>query len=120
MPLVKFHLADTVSDVTRDAVCAAVQLALMETLDAPAEDLFQIVTRHRVDELKASAAWPGTVKREQILYIEILMVRMYDAATKGRMFKAIADRVTACGIARQDIFVAVTENALEEWSAGTN
>jgi hypothetical protein len=120
MPLVKFHMAETVGDETRDAVCAAVQAALEETLDAPHEDLFQIVTRHRVDELKASEAWPGTAKRQQILYIEILMVRMYDSPTKARMFKAIADRVAACGIARQDIFVAVTENALDEWSAGTN
>lgn len=119
MPLVKFHMADTVSDQTRDAVCAAVQAALEETLDAPHEDLFQIVTRHKPDELKASEAWPGTVKREQILYIEILMVRMYDVPTKQRMFKAIADRVEACGVKRQDIFVAVTENAVEEWNAGT-
>jgi len=47
------------------------------------------------------------------------MVRMYDAATKARMFKSMADRVSACGIKRQDIFVAVTENGLDEWSAGT-
>jgi hypothetical protein len=119
MPLVKFHMAETVSDETRDAVCSAVQAALEETLEAPHEDLFQIVTRHKVDELKASESWPGTAKREQILYIEILMVRMYGVAEKRRMFKAIADRVEASGIKRQDIFVAVTENGLEEWNAGT-
>ena len=46
MPFVKFHLSDTISDESRDAICAATQAALVRSLGVPVQDLFQTVRRH--------------------------------------------------------------------------
>ena len=119
MPLVQFHMSSGISDEARDKICTATQAAIVRSLpDVPEYDLFQIVTRHQAGDLKSTPMWPGKVKREQILYIEILMCRGYDSATKGRMYTAIAEDVSACGVNRQDIFVAVTENSPDDWCAG--
>ena len=40
----------------------------------PVQDLFQIVHRHGAGELKADPTWPGGIRREQVLYIEMLTV----------------------------------------------
>jgi hypothetical protein len=46
------------------------------------------------------------------------MVRMYDTATKNRMYEAVARRLEAEGVRPDDVFIAVTENALEDWYPG--
>jgi len=119
MPLVHLHMSTDITDEVRDAVCAATQGALVRALDVPANDLFQIVSRHEPAELKASPTWPGHIRREQILYIEMLMTPMYDDDAKARMYTAVADDVSACGIRREDIFIAITENRSADWMAGT-
>src|SRR5450756_450390 len=81
MPFVKFHLSDTISDESRDAICEATQAALVRSLGVPVQDLFQIVHRHGAGELKADPTWPGGIRREQVLYIEMLMTRGYDAVS---------------------------------------
>jgi hypothetical protein len=117
MPFVRFHLADDVTDGARDAICAATQAALVRSLGTPEGDLFQIVYRHRPGDLKADPSWGG-VDRRDVLYIEILMTRGSDDATKAGMYAAIAEELASCGVRRDDIFVAVTENGGGDWYAG--
>jgi hypothetical protein len=118
MPFVRFHLSDEISDEMRDAICAATQRALVRSLGVPERDLFQIVYRHAPGELKADPSW-GDVQREQVLYIEMLMTRGYDDATKATMYRAVAEDLAGCGVRRDDIFIAVTENGGGDWYAGT-
>jgi hypothetical protein len=119
MPFVRFHLPESVSDEYRDAICAATQAALVRSLGVPEQDLFQIVHRHREGDLRADPTWPGTLRREQVLFIEMLMSRGYDDATKAGMYTAVADGLEACGVRREDVFIAVTENGGGDWMAGT-
>jgi len=52
------------------------------------------------------------------VYVRVLMVRMYDAETKARMYEAVARRLEALGVRPDDVFIAVTENGLEDWYPG--
>src|SRR5450756_1226706 len=104
MPFVKVHMTDTISDETRDAICEATQAALVRSLGVPQNDLFQIVHKHAAGELKADPTWPGTIGREQVLYIEMLMTRGYDDPTKAAMYTAVAEDLSAVGVRREDIF----------------
>jgi hypothetical protein len=65
---VRFHRSDTISDESRDAICAA---SLVCSLGVQVQDLFQIVDRHGSLKLKANPLWPGGIGRERVLYIEI-------------------------------------------------
>lgn len=118
MPFVRFHLSEDVTDEARDAICAATQAALVDSLGVPEHDLFQIVDRHRPGDLKADPAWGG-VDRRDVLFVEMLMTRGYDDTTKQRMYAAVATALVGVGVRRDDIFVAITETGGGDWYAGT-
>ncbi|HEX5332841.1 MAG TPA: tautomerase family protein [Cellulomonas sp.] len=117
MPLVTIEVADTVPAATRFAYADAVNAGLVEGLGMDAEDRFQVIHPLPADHLVADAHYLGGDRRD-VVYVRILMVRMYDAATKARMYEAVARRLEAEGVRPDDVFIAVTENGLEDWYPG--
>lgn len=117
MPLVTIEVADTVEPQKRFAYAEAVNAGLVEGLGMDAEDRFQVIHPLPADHLVADPHYLGG-ERRQVVYVRILMVRMYDAATKAAMFEAVARRLEAEGVRPDDVFIAVTENALEDWYPG--
>ena len=117
MPLVTIEVADTVPAATRFAYADAVNGGLVEGLGMDAEDRFQVIHPLPADHLVADAHYLGGDRRD-VVYVRILMVRMYDAATKARMYEAVARRLEAEGVRPDDVFIAVTENGLEDWYPG--
>lgn len=118
MPLVTFHMGPEISTEQRDAIAAATQRALVESIGAPEGDLFQRIHQHGEGELIADPSWGG-VSRENILYVDILMVRsMYDDDQIRAMFEAIADALVAEGVRRDDVFISVHANGGSDWYAG--
>ena len=117
MPLVTIEVADTVPAATRFAYADAVNAGLVEGLGMDAEDRFQVIHPLPADHIVADAHYLGGDRRD-VVYVRILMVRMYDAATKARMYAAVARRLEAEGVRPDDVFIAVTENGLEDWYPG--
>ncbi|MCR6491928.1 tautomerase family protein [Cellulomonas sp. P24] len=117
MPLVTIEVADTVPAATRLAYADAVNAGLVEGLGMDAEDRFQVIHPLPADHLIADPHYLGGDRRD-VVYVRILMVRMYDAATKARMFDAVARRLEAEGVRPDDVFIAVNENTLEDWYPG--
>lgn len=117
MPLVTIEVADTVPAATRHAYAEAVNAGLVEGLGMDAEDRFQVIHPLPADHLVADPHYLGGDRRD-VVYVRVLMVRMYDAATKARMFEAVARRLEAEGVRPDDVFIAVTENTLEDWYPG--
>ena len=117
MPLVTIEVADTVPAGTRLAYADAVNAGLVEGLGMDAEDRFQVIHSLPADHLIADPHYLGGDRRA-VVYVRILMVRMYDAETKARMFEAVARRLEAAGVRPDDVFIAVNENTLEDWYPG--
>lgn len=117
MPLVTIEVADTVPAATRLAYADAVNAGLVEGLGMDAEDRFQVIHPLPADHLIADPHYLGGDRRD-VVYVRVLMVRMYDAATKARMFEAVARRLEAEGVRPDDVFIAVNENTLEDWYPG--
>jgi phenylpyruvate tautomerase PptA (4-oxalocrotonate tautomerase family) len=117
MPLVTIEVADTVPAGTRLAYADAVNAGLVEGLGMDAEDRFQVIHPLPADHLIADPHYLGGDRRD-VVYVRILMVRMYDAETKARMFEAVARRLEAEGVRPDDVFIAVNENTLEDWYPG--
>ena len=53
-----------------------------------------------------------------MVYVRVLMVRMYDRETKAAMFEAVARQLEAEGVRPDDVFIAITENTLDDWYPG--
>ena len=117
MPLVTIEIAETVPVDTRLAYADAVNAGLVEGLGMDAEDRFQVIHPLPADHLIADPHYLGG-DRKDVVFVRILMVRMYDAATKERMYDAVARRLEALGVRPSDVFIAVTENGLEDWYPG--
>ena len=117
MPLVTIEVADTVPVAKRLAYADAVNAGLAEGLGMDAEDRFQVIHALPASHLIADPHYLGGERRD-VVYVRILMVRMYDTATKNRMYEAVARRLEAEGVRPDDVFLAVTENTLEDWYPG--
>jgi phenylpyruvate tautomerase PptA (4-oxalocrotonate tautomerase family) len=120
MPLVRIDVDETIPANRRRAIADAIHDALVTSLAMPPQDRFQIITTHPgPDELIFDAQYLG-VERHNVVFIQIVMVDMYDRPTKAAMFTAIADALQAAGVRRDDIFATVTENTAEDWYAGVD
>jgi phenylpyruvate tautomerase PptA (4-oxalocrotonate tautomerase family) len=120
MPLVRIDLDDAIPTHRRRAIADAIHDALVTSPAMPPHDRFQIITTHPgPDELIFDVHYLG-VERRSVVFIQIVMVHMYDRPTKAAMFTAIADALVAAGVRRDDIFATVTENTAEDWYAGVD
>ncbi len=117
MPLVTIEVADTVPVAKRLAYADAVNAGLAEGLGMDAEDRFQVIHALPASHIIADPHYLGGERRD-VVYVRILMVRMYETATKNRMYEAVARRLEAEGVRPDDVFIAVTENTLEDWYPG--
>ena len=80
-------------------------------------DRFQVIHPLPASHIIADPHFLGGDRRD-VVYVRIQMVRMYDTATKNRMYEAVARRLEAEGVRPDDVFIAVTENTLEDWYPG--
>ena len=117
MPLVTIEVADTVPVEQRLAYADAVNAGLAEGLAMDPTDRFQVIHALPASHIIADPHFLGGDRRD-VVYVRVLMVRMYDTATKSRMYEAVARRLEAEGVRPDDVFVAVTENTLEDWYPG--
>ena len=117
MPLVTIEVADTVPVEKRLAYADAVNAGLAEGLAMDPTDRFQVIHALPASHIIADPHFLGGDRRD-VVYVRVLMVRMYDTATKSRMYEAVARRLEAEGVRPDDVFVAVTENTLEDWYPG--
>lgn len=117
MPLVTIEIADTVPHQTRFAYAEAINAGLVEGLGMDAEDRFQVIHPLPADHIVADPHYLGGDRRD-VVYVRILMVKMYDAETKTAMFNAVARRLEAEGVRPDDVFIAITENTLDDWYPG--
>ena len=117
MPLVTIEVADTVPVEKRLAYADAVNAGLAEGLGMDPADRFQVIHALPTSHIIADPHFLGGDRRD-VVYVRVLMVRMYDTATKSRMYEAVARRLEAEGVRPDDVFVAVTENTLEDWFPG--
>jgi hypothetical protein len=117
MPLVTIEVADTVPVEQRLAYADAINAGLAEGLGMDPADRFQVIHALPASHIIADPHFLGG-DRHDVVYVRILMVRMYDTATKSRMYEAVARRLEAEGVRPDDVFIAVTENTLEDWYPG--
>jgi hypothetical protein len=117
MPLITIEVAETVPVETRLAYAEAVHQGLAEGLGMDVEDRFQVIHPLPADHIIADPHYLGGERRD-VLYVRILMVRMYDDETKARAFAAVARRLEAEGVRPDDVFLAITENTLQDWYPG--
>ena len=117
MPLVQVDMPRALYEAHGQQMSAELQRAFVEALDVPADDKFQIFRPRDDGEIVFDPGYGG-VDRRNLVLIQVLMVHRYSVEMKRRLYHAMVEKLTALGLRREDIHIAVAENGYEDWYAG--
>jgi len=117
MPMVQVDLRRDVFETKGAAISQAIHAGLIEGLDMPADDLFQVFRPHDDGELVYSPDFGGADRKDLVL-LRITMAHMFPVDTKRRMYKALVTRLEQAGVRHDDILVCVVEVGFDDWYVG--
>lgn len=120
MPLVRINLSKSASAETVRTVSEVVYDAMINVANVPANDKFQIITRHADDELVYPAdGYLGITYTPSIVFIQVTWNAGRTIEVKKAFYKAVAEGIsTKAGIRIQDVFISLIDVAREDWSFG--
>jgi 4-oxalocrotonate tautomerase len=118
MPLVRIALLEGKRPAYKRDIADAVHRALVETINVPERDRFQLVTELGRDDFIYDPEYLGIARSRDLAVIQITLSTGRTQAQKRALFRAIADKLAALGMRREDVWVNLVEVAKENWSFG--
>jgi 4-oxalocrotonate tautomerase len=119
MPLVRISLREGKNDEYKRALGDGVHRAMVESLDAPKDDRFQIITEHPAVGLNYDPAYLGVQRSDNIVIVQITLSAGRKLAQKRKLFRRMAELLGENpGLRPQDLMVNLVEVAWENWSFG--
>lgn len=119
MPLVRISLREGKSEQYRRALGDGVHQAMVEAIDAPPQDRFQIITEHPANDLIYDPGYLGIDRSDNIVIIQITLSSGRKPGQKRKLFQRIVDLLTKNpGVRPEDLMINLVEVAWENWSFG--
>ena len=119
MPLVRISLQEGKSEQYRRAVADGVHQALVEAIDAPPQDRFQIVTQHTANDLIYDPTYLGVERGDNIVVVQITLSAGRKPGQKRKLFQRMAEILAKNpGLRPQDLMINLVETVWENWSFG--
>ncbi|MGN7360638.1 tautomerase family protein [Paenibacillus sp. SAF-054] len=119
MPFVRVDLHDGKTAEELAVLSRSIQRAMVETIDVPEDDYFQIITTHAPGELIYDRQYMGIARSEGQIFIQMTMKKGRSTRQKQALFARIAELLQEnAGVRPQDVMVILTENTQDNWSFG--
>jgi phenylpyruvate tautomerase PptA (4-oxalocrotonate tautomerase family) len=118
MPLVRIDIPQNWPETRIAALADAVHDALVETVDVPANDRFQVITEHAPGRLVMDRTYVGVDRSADALVVAITFRRGRSEEKKRALYSALARRAASIGIRAEDVMVVLQENTPVDWSFG--
>jgi 4-oxalocrotonate tautomerase len=119
MPLVRISLREGTSGQYRQALADGVHQAMVEAIEIPAQDRFQIITEHPANGLIYDPSYLGIERSDKIVLVQITLSGGRKPAQKKKLYQRMAEILGKNpGLRPQDLFVNLVEVAWENWSFG--
>jgi 4-oxalocrotonate tautomerase len=119
MPLVRISLREGKSEEYKKALGDGVHRAMVEAIEAPAQDRFQIITEHPASGVVYDPTYLGIQRTENIVMVQITLSTGRKPPQKRKLFKRMAEILAENpGLRPQDLMVSLVEVAWENWSFG--
>jgi len=119
MPLIRISLREGKPAAYRRAIADAVHRAMVETIDVPPLDRFQVITEHPADGLVYDPAYLGIQRTDAVVLVQITLNAGRSVEKKKALYARMADLLAESpGLRREDVFVSLVEVARENWSFG--
>ena len=119
MPLVRIDLMRGKSAQYRKTLGEIVYKAMLDLINVPANDKFQIITEHAHEDLNFAESYLGNTYSKDIIFIQITLNAGRTVEMKKAFYKRIVDDIVAQLNARpDDVVINLVEVAKENWSFG--
>jgi len=119
MPYVRIDLARGKSIQYRRTLGEIVYKALIDVINVPKDDKFQVITEHSPEELNFAETYLGIQYSADIVFIQITLSLGRTVELKKAFYKRVADDIhVQLNIRREDVFINLVEVAKENWSFG--
>jgi len=119
MPLVRISLMKGRPAGFGSRVGRIVYESMVETIQVPKNDNFQLITEHGEGSLVYDPGYLGIERSDGIVVIQITLSEGRSVERKQALYQRIASRLAAeLGIRAEDVFINLVEVKKENWSFG--
>ena len=119
MPLVRISLQEGKPAAYRRAIGDAVHRAMVETINVPALDRFQVITEHPSEGLIYDPTYLGIERTGGIIFVQITLNAGRSTEQKRALYARAAELLAESpGVRPQDVLISLVEVARENWSFG--
>lgn len=118
MPLVRISLVKGRPAALRRSIGDAVHRALVETIDVPQRDRFQLLTEHEPGDLVYDSEYLGIARSDNIVIVQITLSAGRSLEKKRKLYRRITHNLGELGVRREDVWINLVEVAKENWSFG--
>lgn len=93
--------------------------AMVETINVPRNDRFQVITEHDRTGLVYDPGYLGIERGDGFVVIQITLTEGRGVEPKKELYKRIAERLAAeVGVRPEDVFINLVEVKKDNWSFG--
>jgi len=119
MPFARIDIVRGKSADYKRTITDVVYEAMLDTLKAPPNDRFQIITEHAPESHIADEGYLGIRRTQDCVFIQLTLNAGRTVEQKKAFYKAVADGLhERLGLRREDVLINLVEVAKENWSFG--
>ena len=119
MPLVRIDLSSAAPQTQGPAIGDLIYQAMMDVINVPKDDKFQVISRHAAQDLVHPQSYLGVEYSPGFVLIQITLNQGRSIELKKAFYKRVADDLhSQLGIRREDVFINLVEVVKENWSFG--
>jgi len=119
MPLVRISLREGKSEEYKKSLADGVHRAMVEAIDAPEQDRFQIITEHAAGDLIYDPTYLQLRRADDIVIVQITLSYGRKPGQKRKLFRRMSEILAENpGLRPHDLMVNLVEVAWENWSFG--
>jgi len=119
MPLVRIDALQGRTDAEMAAIGDGVHRALVEAIGVPKDDRFQVIARHRREELVFDPSYLGIARTAGVVFVQATISAGRTPEQKKALYAAIVRNLASSpGVRPEDVVINLVEVAKENWSFG--
>jgi 4-oxalocrotonate tautomerase len=119
MPLVRISLRQGKPTEYREKIAAGIHQAMVEAMNVPIQDRFQVITEHPSDGLIYDPTYLGIERSDDIVFIQITLNAGRTVDQKRTFYRRTGQLLEKePGVRPEDVLINLVEVAKENWSFG--
>jgi phenylpyruvate tautomerase PptA (4-oxalocrotonate tautomerase family) len=119
MPLVRIDLVRGKSPDYRRTLGDIVYKALLDVINVPENDKFQIITEHAPEEINVAESYLGNRYSGDIVLIQVTLSAGRSIEIKKAFYRRVVDDIhDQLKMRREDVVINLVEVGRENWSFG--